>query len=129
MKKTIDYYMSLPYRMEIVPDTEEKGFTAWYPDLPGCLTCAETIEGIIANANDAKKTWLEAALEDGIAINEPINDNDASSYSGQFKIRMPKSLHRSLAVNAKREGISMNQYCNYLLAQNNAVYSSQRAAY
>lgn len=54
MKKTIDHYLALPYRMEVVPDTEEGGFTVWYPDLPGCLTCSETVEGAIANARDAK---------------------------------------------------------------------------
>ena len=122
MNKTIDYYLSLPYRLEIIPDTEEQGFTAWYPDLPGCLTCAETIDEVISNAYDAKKVWLEAALEDNITINEPHSADPISAYSGQFKLRMPKSLHRSLAVHAKEEGISMNQYCNYLLAKNDAAY-------
>ena len=41
-------------------------------------------------------------------------------YSGQFKLRIPKSLHRSLAERAKAEGTSMNQYCLYLLSQGNA---------
>lgn len=71
MKKTIDHYLALPYRMEVVPDTEEGGFTVWYPDLPGCLTCSETVEGAIANARDAKETWLKAALEDGLDIPVP----------------------------------------------------------
>ena len=35
-----------------------------------------------------------------------------------FKLRLPKSLHKSLADQAKCEGISMNQYCLYLLSQN-----------
>ncbi len=127
MKKTIDYYMSLPYRMEIIPDVEEGGFTVCFPDLPGCLTCSETMDGIIANALDAKKTWLEDALEEGIDIREP-SEEDAMEYSGQFKLRMPKSLHRSLAAHAKREGISMNQYCNYLLAKNDAIHTTERIA-
>lgn len=120
--KNIDYYMSLPYRMEIIPDKDEGGYTAKFPDLPGCLTCAETLEGIIANANDAKKTWLEAAIEEGISITEP-DEIDITEYSGQFKIRMPKSLHRSLSLHAKSEGISMNQYCNYLLSMNDAKHA------
>lgn len=69
--KTLDEYMRLPYKMEIVPDLEEGGYVVSYPDLPGCLTCGETIEAAIVNAIDAKKVWLEAALEDGITINEP----------------------------------------------------------
>ena len=121
MKKTIDYYLSLPYRLEIIPDREEGGFTASYPDLPGCLTCSDTMEGIVANAADAKRAWLTAALEDGIEIAEPDAD-DLSGFSGQFKLRVPKSLHRSLSVHAKREGISMNQYCLYLLTKNDSAY-------
>ena len=118
MSKTIEYYMSLPYRVEIIPDKEEGGYTAKYPDLPGCLTCAETIDELFGNAEDAKKVWLSAALEDGIEIPEPSDEADTTEYSGQFKIRMPKSLHKSLSIHAKQEGISMNQYCIYLLAKN-----------
>lgn len=80
----------------------------------------KTVEEAVENATDAKRCWLEAALEDGIAI--PLPD-ETENYSGQFKIRMPKSLHRSLAAHAKREGISMNQYCIYLLSKNDAVFS------
>lgn len=114
--KTLNDYMKIPYRLEIVPDTEEGGFVASYPDLPGCVTCGESAEQAAANAFDAKKAWLEAALEDGAHIYEPEN-----SFSGQFKIRIPKTLHKQLAEQSKREGISMNQYCLYLLSQNNAV--------
>ena len=117
--KNLDEYMSLPYRMEVVEDKEEGGFVVSFPDLPGCITCGETIEIAIVNAMDAKKVWLEAALEEGFEIHEP---NSLEEYSGQFKLRIPKSLHRSLAEHSKREGISMNQYCLYLLTKNDALY-------
>ena len=117
--KTLNEYMALPYKMEIVEDKEEGGFVVSFPDLPGCITSGETVESAVANAMDAKKAWLEAALEEGIAIHEPDSIDD---YSGQFKLRIPKSLHRLLAEHSKREGISMNQYCLYLLSRNDAVY-------
>ncbi len=66
------------------------------------------------------EVWIEAALEEGIEIHEP---DSLDNYSGQFKLRIPRSLHRSLAEHSKREGISMNQYCVYLLSKNDAVYS------
>ena len=56
-----DRRLSLPYKMEIVPDMDEGGFIVSYPDLPGCLSSGETLEQAIANAEDAKKAWLEAA--------------------------------------------------------------------
>lgn len=117
--KTLNEYMALPYKMEIIEDQEEGGFVVSFPDLPGCITCGDTVESAIANANDAKKAWLEAALEKGIAIYEPDRLED---YSGQFKLRIPKSLHRILAEHSKKEGISMNQYCLYLLSRNDAMH-------
>ena len=119
--KRIEEYLSLPYRLELIPDTDEGGYVASFPELPGCFSCGETVERAVANAMDAKRAWLEAAIADGIEINEP---EDLSAYSGQFKLRIPKSLHKSLAEHSKREGISMNQYCLYLLAKNDAVYTN-----
>ena len=116
--RTIEEYLSLPYRMEIVPDPNEGGFVVSFPDLFGCLSCGDTIEEAIANANDAKRAWLEAAIEDGLDIAEP---DTIDNHSGQFKLRIPKSLHKSLAEHSKREGISMNQYCLYLLAKNDGA--------
>ena len=117
--RTIDEYMRLPYRMEVIPDTAEGGYVVRFPELPGCLTCADTLEEAVRNAADCKKEWLSAAMEDGIDIPEPASEDE---YSGQFKLRIPKSLHKSLAEHSKAEGISMNQYCLYLLAKNDASY-------
>lgn len=120
--KTIDEYMALPYRFEIIPDMDEGGFVGAYPELPGCLTSGETIEEVARNAEDAKHAWLVAAMEDGVVIHEP---ETLDAYSGQFKLRIPKSLHRSLAEHARNEGTSMNQYCLYLLTKNDATYGMQ----
>ena len=117
--RSIDEYMRLPYRMEVIPDTAEGGYVVRFPELPGCLTCADTLEEAVRNATDCKKEWLSAAMEDGIDIPEPASEDE---YSGQFKLRIPKSLHKSLAEHSKAEGISMNQYCLYLLAKNDASY-------
>ena len=99
--KTLNEYMKMPYRMEIVEDEEEGGF-------------------VVQNALDAKRIWIEAALEERIEIYEP---DSLENYSGQFKLRIPRSLHRSLAEHSQKEGISMNQYCIYLLTKNDAVFS------
>ena len=122
--RTFEEYMKLPYKLEIIPDTEESGFVASYPELPGCITCGKTVADVVANAEDAKRAWLAAAIEDGIEIAEP---ETADSYSGQFKLRIPKSLHKSLAEHSKAEGISMNQYCLYLLTKYDAQQEQLRA--
>ena len=118
--RTIEDYMTLPYRMELLPDAGG-GYAVSYPDLPGCISCGETLESAVANGEDAKKAWFLAAMEDGLAIPEP---DELNQYSGQFKLRIPKSLHRQLAEHSKREGISMNQYCLYLLTKYDTQYST-----
>ncbi len=116
--RTIEEYMKLPYRIELIPDADEGGFVVTFPDLPGCISSGETVEEACRNADDAKREWLMAAIEEGMPIPEPDSIED---YSGQFKLRLPRSLHRQLAIQSKREGVSMNQYCVYLLSQNNAA--------
>lgn len=59
MMKTLDDYMAMSYRMEIIEDKDEGGFVVSYPDLPGCITCGETVESVAVNALDAKKHGLK----------------------------------------------------------------------
>jgi predicted RNase H-like HicB family nuclease len=81
---TLNDYMEMSYRMEIVEDKSEGGFVVSYPDLPGCITCGETVEIAVANAVDAKKAWIEAALEDGIKIHELDNLEDYLIYKNKI---------------------------------------------
>ena len=118
MIKDLNYYMELNYRIEIIEDKEEGGYTLSCPELPGCFTCADTIANGLDMLRDAKESWLTACIEDSYPIPEP---NVAESYSGQFKLRIPKSLHRTLAYRSKQEGVSMNQLCVYILAEGVSV--------
>ena len=63
---------------------------------------------------DAKESWITACLADGVPVPEPVRLED---YSGQFKLRLPKSLHRALSLRSSEEGVSMNQLCLYLLSK------------
>ena len=74
--KTVEEYMSMPYKLEIVPDTEEGGYTAYWPELPGCVTCGKTVSEAARNAEDAKRAWIEAALEEGMMVPEPGKPED-----------------------------------------------------
>ena len=79
--KTLSEYLALPYHMEIIEDHDEGGYVASFPELPGCLSCGETVSDAIANAMDAKRAWLEAALEEGVSIREPNGAKSSQSYS------------------------------------------------
>ena len=69
--KSVDYYIKLPYKMEINSDTSEQGYVISFPELPGCITCGDTLASALANAEDCKREWLTAALEMKISIPIP----------------------------------------------------------
>ena len=110
--KDLQYYMKLKYPFLIEQD-EDGSYFIEFPDLPGCMTCGASIEEAINTGEDAKKSWIASALNDNDIIPEPKTIDD---YPDNFKLRLPKSLYRQLSTNAKAEGISMNQYCLYLLS-------------
>ncbi len=55
--KTLNEYMAMRYKMEIIEDPSEGGFVVSFPELPGCLTCGESLEEAVASAKDAQKAW------------------------------------------------------------------------
>lgn len=113
MKKDMRYYMALPYR-EIIEADPAGGYVGHIMELKGCITQAETKGELLVMLDDAKKCWLEAALEEGIDIPEPMKEEN---FSGRFNLRLPKSLHRDLAMSAKAEGVSLNQLAMCLIAR------------
>lgn len=45
----------------IVIEKAETNYSAFSPDLPGCITVGDTIEGIISNMKEAIELYLEAS--------------------------------------------------------------------
>lgn len=103
--------MSLPYKIVIFP-ASEGGYVAEVPELPGCLTQGDSWQDTFEMIQDAKASWIDIAMQDGIIIPEPTNDQ----YNGKLDIRIPKSLHEELAFKAKKENVSLNQLIISLLS-------------
>ncbi len=107
------------YRMRVYPIDEEFGEPEWvaeFPDLPGCVGGGDTAREAVSKAMEAKEAWIEAAIEDGQEIPLP-NDLYEIDFSGKFTLRLPKSLHRDLALRAEDEGVSLNQLILYLISK------------
>ncbi|MBZ9865096.1 type II toxin-antitoxin system HicB family antitoxin [Mesorhizobium sp. CA15] len=63
----------LEYPVVIAPLSIEDGggFSAYVPDLPGCMSDGETPEEAIANVQDAIAAWIGAAHELGRSVPRP----------------------------------------------------------
>lgn len=70
MNKTLDFYMSLPYTIQLTPDVDGYWF-AEIPLLDGCMTNGESQADALVMIEDAKRAWLTTALDIGIPIPEP----------------------------------------------------------
>ena len=114
--KEVKYYMNLPYNYIIKPISDESGnyYYAHVLELDGCQTTGDTFEEAYANLKEAMEGWIEAKIEGGFDIPKPVG---YENYSGKFIVRIPKSLHYKLAVEAEKEGISLNQYALYKLSK------------
>jgi len=106
----------LKYPVTIRPLSKEEGggYLAEFPDLPGCIADGETVEEALHEAEDALKSWLATAKELGDEIPRP---SVAANFSGQWRIRLPKSLHAALNFRAELEGVSLNTLAITILAQ------------
>ena len=113
---TVKEYMNLPYNFIIQKVNDESGeyYYARVMELDGCQSDGETFDEAYQNILDAMEGYIEAKLENGFDV--PLPDS-ADRYSGKFVVRVPKSLHRSLAAAAEREGVSLNQYALYKLSK------------
>lgn len=112
MKKTIEYYLNLPYTRELIPEPEG-GWFARIKELPGCMSQGETPDEAMQMIEDAMCGWIEAELNCGSVIPEPRLEDD---FSGKFVVRVPRSLHRELVERASSEGVSLNSWVNVALA-------------
>ena len=113
MEKSLEYYLSLPYTIELIREPEG-GWFVRVRELPGCMSAGDTPDEAIEMIQDAMRLWIQTALEDGDPIPEP---RSLDEYSGKFVVRVPRSLHRDLVIQAEREGVSLNQYINTILAR------------
>jgi len=111
----IQEYMKLPYNYIIRPIQDESGsyFHASVLELDGCQSSGDTFQDACDGLMEAMEGWIETKLENGFPIPVPF---DSDKFSGKFVVRLPKSLHARLAVEAEKEGVSLNQYTLYKLS-------------
>ena len=97
-------YMELPYTRIVKEMNDESGhyFYGKILELDGCQSTGDTLE-----------EYLEVKLENNLPI--PLPER-TENYSGKFNVRLPKSLHQRLAIQAEEEGVSLNQLVLYKLA-------------
>lgn len=104
----------LKYSMNTIWSEEDSGFIATVKEFPGLSAFGETRSEAIREAEIALEGFLEVYKEGNIELPPP---ETARQFSGQLRVRLPKSLHASLSEEADREGVSLNSHINHLLSE------------
>lgn len=103
---------------------EDAAFIAVCPDFPGLSAFGDTP----AEAVEELDVAVELAIEEYEAEGRPLPaPSAAQEYSGQFRLRLPRSLHAELAQRAELEGISLNALAlSYVAAGLGRVHGETR---
>ncbi|MBI5606180.1 MAG: type II toxin-antitoxin system HicB family antitoxin [Deltaproteobacteria bacterium] len=104
--KKLATYKSFHYRMEIEYDQNDRVYFVSFPDLPGCVMHAETLEEAVKAAHEVKDEWLTTAYEKGWKIPEPSRHQETT---GRLTLRVPRYIHKKIMETAEKEGVSQNQ--------------------
>ena len=96
--------------VEPLSEADGGGWLATVPALPGCTGDGETREEALSDVQNAIIEWQTAARELGRDVPGP-------SSLGQWRQRVPRSLHEKLKIRAVQEGVSLNALVTSVLAE------------
>lgn len=121
----------------------DDGISILFPDLPGCLPCADTTEEAVANAKEAMGLHLWGMEKDGDFIPEPTAIPSLTLEQGEIpllvEVYMPPIRHRHntrvvkktltipayMNASAEAAGINFSQVLQEALAAKLHIPSNQ----
>jgi predicted HicB family RNase H-like nuclease len=103
------------YRVSWSPEDQEH--VALCAEFPSLSWLAETPELALAGIRRLVADTVKDMQAEGEPIPEPLAERH---YSGQFRVRIPPAVHRSLALQAAEQGISLNRLASAKLQANSA---------
>jgi predicted RNase H-like HicB family nuclease len=115
------------YSYRVFWSDQDTAYVAVCPEFPRLSGIGKTAESALTELRDVLQEALEVYREEGWPL--PALAKDAG-YSGQFRVRVPRSLHAALAARADVEGVSMNllvtQYLAHGLGHDPALPQAER---
>src|SRR4030043_21300 len=100
------------YPISIKWSDEDGGYIATIPGVRGLSTFGKSSSAALSELKIAADAYFRSLKNAGKRM--PVLEK-ITPFSGQLRLRMPKSLHAELSQEAAREGISLNTYLVALL--------------
>lgn len=106
--------MKYKYKIDLVWDPDDKIYVAYVPELDGCVSHGDTPEAALRHVQSAIAGWIKTAKEFKMHIPEPLPQK---KFSGTFNVRVPKDIHRGLALKAAELQVSLNHLVSQILGK------------
>lgn len=106
---------------------EESYFQAKVKEFPHLDEFADNHQDAYNLAIEAIEASIEALLEKGISVPKPETSKSLDEYSGRVTLRIPRSLHASLAKQAEAEEVSLNHLLVSALSDFNGFEKGYRS--
>lgn len=94
-----------PYRISIEWSDDDEAYVARVPAV-GAMAHGDTPAEAVEEAQTAADGILAVMAKEGRPL--PAPDATAAEFSGQFRLRLPRSMHERLSRLADEEGVSLN---------------------
>lgn len=104
------------YIFPAVIDVADDGISVEFPDLPGCLPCADTVENAVKNAKEAMMLHIFGMEEDGDEIPEPTPFTEITLESNQTLVLVDAYMPPFRAKQHKKfikKTLSIPSWLNY----------------
>jgi antitoxin HicB len=102
------------YSMQVKWSEPDGMFVATCPEFGGISALGESYEDAVRELQVAINLAIATYRENGRALPEP---RTPETHSGQFRLRLPRSLHAALANRAEDEGVSLNTLVISILSE------------
>ncbi len=101
------------YSFSVVWSEDDACFIGRVDEFPSLAAHGSTQEKALREIRHVVEYVLEDLAAEKESVPVPLSKR---AFSGKLNVRMPKTLHRRLAAESEREGVSLNNWINTKLA-------------
>ena len=104
----------------VIIEKGKKNYSAYSPDVPGCIATGKTEKEVKKNMQEALEFHIKGLIEEGYTVpksNTNFYYSDNESSNGIINFRCTKSLHKKLLQLSKKEKVSLSHLVNDALVK------------
>lgn len=107
-------YRAEEYSYNVAWSEDDKAFVGRVDEFPSLAAHGSTQERALREIRTVVGHVLDDLAENREPIPVPLSKRE---YSGRLNVRMARELHRRLALESERQGVSLNNWINTKLAR------------